>query len=255
MEWLTVWYVLIGIGLCFNILVKCCFCVFQIDCQTEECSLRYIDGSTAESLSVDCGGSGCVGSHIVCPVGVDSNCSVDCSVGSCQSAAISNADGGSMDTLSVICSDCQYLTISLDPIAISVVNIHCGALEAVCVLILNSIHRHKMIKQCVFIQTPQCLHVDLDISTELTDALNLYCDEEWACGFFEFDVVGSGAVNVDCKGMDFGPFLCRSTLSFQIDIAIFGAIHFVLRILELSFRFHRCLQRPVPDLELRPRIF
>ena len=111
--------------------VQCCLCVFQIDCQVENCTLRYIDGSAAESLSVYCGGSHCIGSHIVCPAGTDSNCSVNCTVGSCHSAVIGNAAGGSMNTLSVVCYDCEYMTISLDPDAISAVDILCESSKAV----------------------------------------------------------------------------------------------------------------------------
>ena len=44
------------------------------------------------------------------------------------------------------------------------------------------------------------MRVDLDISTELTDTLNLQCDGYRVCRYFTLDVHGSGAVNVDCNG-------------------------------------------------------
>lgn len=106
----------------------------QVDCDIEDCELRYIDGSTADSLSVDCAGSGCIGSHIMCPVGVTANCSVDCSSGSCDFAVIENDDGGQMHSLSVHCQSCQYMTISLDPESISMVDIWCESSYSVCLM-------------------------------------------------------------------------------------------------------------------------
>ena len=101
-----------------------CFDI-QIDCNAVECELTYIDGSTASSLSVDCAGSGCLGAHIVCPVGSDSDCTVDCSEGSCSFAKISNAPGGDMNALNVSCNECDYIRIALDPVSISDAAILC----------------------------------------------------------------------------------------------------------------------------------
>ena len=106
----------------------------QIDCDSDDCGQRYIDGSSANSLSVDCAGSGCAGSQIVCPVGVDSNCTIDCTVGSCNFAVIENADGGDMNSFVLHCQSCIYLSLSLDPDTISTVDILCESTTSVCLL-------------------------------------------------------------------------------------------------------------------------
>ena len=103
----------------------------QIDCNLDDCTLRYIDGSLAASLTVNCTGSGCEGTQIVCPVSDEgSNCTVDCSVDSCQYLYIQSAAGGDMDSFKFLCgaqSVCKYTQIELDPDSISNITIQCSA--------------------------------------------------------------------------------------------------------------------------------
>ena len=101
----------------------------QIECDGNEtdCTLKYIDGSMATSLTVDCIG-GCEGSQIVCPSS-GGNCTIDCSDGSCDYSLIQNAAGGSMDIFSLECGkeDCYAVTVELDPGSISQIDIECGS--------------------------------------------------------------------------------------------------------------------------------
>ena len=116
--------------------------IMQIDCSSNDCHLRTINGSSATSLTVDCGGSGCAGSIVICPVGDNSHCAVDCSNNSylCQYATIHNVAGGDMSSFTLLCSAdyaCQYMTVDLDPDSISVVDIVCSA--PVCVFLISSV--------------------------------------------------------------------------------------------------------------------
>ena len=103
----------------------------KIDCNDEDCFSRYIDGSLAGSLTVDCGGSSCDGSHFICPVGVGSNCTVDCSEGTCNYALVQNEAGGVMDSFSLFCThstsiSCRYIAVELTPQSIADIHIVCG---------------------------------------------------------------------------------------------------------------------------------
>ena len=75
----------------------------QIDCNVQNCKFRSINGTLATSLTVDCAGSSCDGSNVICPVGNVSNCTVDCSEETCRFTLIENADGGKLETFTLLC--------------------------------------------------------------------------------------------------------------------------------------------------------
>ena len=152
----------------------------QINCTAEDCGLRYIDGTLASSLSVDCAGSGCVASHIICPVGNGSYCTVDCSNSSadCSYLKIENAAGGEISSLNVHCQSCLYITISLDPDSISDINILCDGEDS-------------------------CYGLSVDVSSKIENRFSLDCDGSTSCGWGSIYVFGdneeSAVVAVDCK--------------------------------------------------------
>ena len=110
---------------------------FQIDCNAENCIFRSINGTAATSLTVDCGDSGCDGSHIICPVGDGSSCTVDCSDGTCNSVAIENEAGGPIDSFALICPKthgCINSVVNLDPVSLSNITIDCGSGQVQCIV-------------------------------------------------------------------------------------------------------------------------
>ena len=110
---------------------------FQIDCKAQNCTFRSINGTAATSLTVDCGDSGCDGSHIICPVGDGSSCTVDCSDGTCNAVAIENAAGGPMDSFALICPEthgCINSVVNLDAVSINNITIDCGSGQVQCIV-------------------------------------------------------------------------------------------------------------------------
>ena len=110
----------------------------QIDCNVQNCKLRYINATLSTSLTIDCAGSSCDGSTIICPVRDGSNCTFDCSEedGSCKYMSVQNGAGGDIDTFTMLCpldGSCAQSVIELDPNSISKISIFCGEGQVQCI--------------------------------------------------------------------------------------------------------------------------
>ena len=194
--------------------------LFQIDCNSVDCQLRYIDGRLATSLTVDCSGSTGRGSEIICPVtanGQEADCTIYCVPDDedivCSYTLIQNAAGGHMGSFKAICDgqqSCLSMEIALNPISMTNIDISCKGQAA-------------------------CRTIVIDIMADIQGSFTLNCtqmtsDDESICYDAEISVVDV-AVDVmeitkavlRCEGST-----CLVTLAVRLKGFLMHLLHFLV---------------------------
>eukprot|EP01083_Nonionella_stella_P016420 45836_1 len=167
----------------------------SIDCASIDCALRVIDGSNANSLSIDCnkvGGDGCKGSKVQCP----------------------SADGSSCDLICDEPNACKSIVIQVSAAAMSSVHMHCASnyscsetsivfdtssnndmpLTSVAEIDLTCIG-YKSCKDNVFYFKPY--------EIEMIETFRMNCIGEESCTYNEIDLwleYGINTLNITCDG-------------------------------------------------------
>ena len=156
----------------------------EIDCSSEDCHQRVIDGSNTTELVVDCAGSlGCIASRIICPSGDNTSCTVLCTSYNfgCYGLSIETADDNHMDTFHLECSypaTCQSLYASLESASINTITIDCvGRLTG------------------IEYQEAPCISSLIKIAADYVDTFHLLCHQTGkACFEMEVDATKTTAM-------------------------------------------------------------
>eukprot|EP01084_Bolivina_argentea_P101150 181404_1 len=99
----------------------------QIDCSTQTCGNYHIDATLASSLTVYCGGAGCLGAWIECPTVDYASCNIQCDEYlSCRYAYVTGIH--TMNQFELNCNEqhaCAYMHLSLSSGEINYFNLSC----------------------------------------------------------------------------------------------------------------------------------
>ena len=163
----------------------------EIFCNVEQCRNSVIDGSLADSLTLNCTGSTCDGALVICPSADNSSCSIDCAGSSCRYSVIQTAEDNIMDTFSLNCgydSGCQYLDLQLNSTIIADLYITCS-------------------------DTYSCRYAVFDIRSIITNDFYLTCSSS---GCYGTDInVRSGAYDTEVN------WKCLQTKTCKLDFIVF----------------------------------
>ena len=167
-----------------------------MDCDNgQNCRNHIIDATLADELTINCTGTTCDGSLILCPISDNSSCNIYCDTGSCKYATI-RAEGNNMDNFNLQCgysSGCQYVDLQLTSTSINNVIIDCS-------------------------NTYSCSYTSFTITSTINNDFNLTCT---STGCFQMDIsIPSTSINtLSWKCPDSNS--CElSTMTFTNDITI-----------------------------------
>ena len=149
----------------------------NIDCTSVQCVSRVINATLATSLYLDCAGSSCVGSVILCPSTPDASCFVRCV--ECDYAQIEVATDYSFTRFVLECEadylfGCTSMKVSLSALSIQNISISCSG---------NYV----------------CNGLDVSIASTAVVSTFLTCDGAFSCTDMSLSVP-DGVVSVTCNG-------------------------------------------------------
>jgi len=188
-----------------------------IDCDETECIGRVIDGTAANSLTVDCKGSTCDASTIHCPQTHNASCDIRCVEGTCRFANIiwdSSTDGHtfemqcgdgdscqttrldfslpSLEALSVSClakDACYAMEVEIAIESVNNVNVTCDGSNACHSISLLSATADTLILNCF--GRAACEQAEVQCPEHAADSCQISCDGDRACTSLDITVTGA----------------------------------------------------------------
>eukprot|EP01083_Nonionella_stella_P243968 849601_1 len=158
----------------------------EIDCSGQSCGGVFIDGSSANTLLVNCtGDNACEGAKVECPTGSTANCIIDCPDSrSCQYMTVVSATADAMNLFEMNCAGvqsyiCFHAYVVLNAATINTVDIDCGRFGCHSASFVFG----DLIKDLNMIcsESRACSNTQLQAKIENTN-FNINCDATEACG-------------------------------------------------------------------------
>ena len=162
-------------------------------CEMTGVGYRILDGSSAQSLDLDCGTEKqCRYSTIICPSGSNASCTIDCSeVRSCYFVSvIVESDSAHYDRFQMNCTgnggSCYNLRTSIDVLEIDHISFVCG--NTGCQYASISIEAEKVSQITALCSSSGCLSSTWTVTVDELVSADILCLEENSCkdGTFGF---------------------------------------------------------------------
>eukprot|EP01084_Bolivina_argentea_P012584 23544_1 len=191
----------------FEGIFTCSSGICQTNCGVENCRNHLINGTLADSLIVDCSGSGCDGSKIICPVGNFSSCNIMCSGSTC-SYTIIEITGDTLGDFNLDCgtsSACEYVSVVMESTSIVNVSITCTE-QFSCRYSSFSIHSHITNEFYLLCQADSsCYQSSINIEGKYTiKSYQMTCGGALSCQYLSLLLNATSIMDVyiDCGNTD-----------------------------------------------------
>ena len=170
----------------------------------QNCRNHIINGTLASSLTLDCTGTTCDGSLILCPTSEGSSCIISCVGGPCAYSTILVEGNNNINSINLDCDSsygCQYVDLQLNSKSINNVFIDCDATLS-CYYMSLSLNASTSINNELYLACTNyhsCWYMDVDLNGNITD-LSLYTGWDEPCRYWDFDITStiSRNFNVTC---------------------------------------------------------